>query len=78
LWDSQYNVSSSAGTNVGRFGVGYNQLATSGLIDSADGGAVDVTAAYHLAAVISGSGNNSYETQIGNIRLSAGAAWIYA
>ena len=73
FWDSQYNQTSSGGANVGRFGVGYSENATAGDSD------IDVgEAAYHLAAVISGSAGNNYQEQIGNIKLEAGGAWIYA
>ena len=68
FWDGGYN------TDEGRFAVGYNI----GSVDTDD--VTSITAAYHIAGVYSGSGTSAdvNADQIGNIKLVAGEAFIYA
>ena len=68
FWDGGYN------TDQGRFAVGYNI----GSVDTDD--VTSIAAAYHIAGVYSGSGTPAdvNAEQIGNIRLVAGEAFIFA
>ena len=68
FWDGGYN------TDEGRFAVGHGV----GSVDTDNVTSID--AAYHIAGVYSGSGNPAdvNAEQIGNIRLVAGEAFIFA
>jgi len=68
FWDGGYN------TDQGRFAVG------KGVSTVDTDNVTSITAAYHIAGVYSGSGNsaNVFADQIGNIKLVAGEAFIYA
>jgi len=74
LWDGNYGGSGNGGSaNDGRFGVGYNNTAY-----DADG-VSNVSAAYHIGGIYSGSSPSSVNADhIGNIKLADGAAYIYA
>ena len=81
FWDKSYGGAVQGGeTGDGRFAIGHN--VNSSVYDSstnADFELEPAAVAYHLAGVYSGSDPQTFNAeQIGNIKLDAGAAYIYA
>ena len=81
FWDKSYGGGVQGGDeDDGRFAIGYNVNST--VYDSSTNADFELEAtgvAYHLAGVYSGSNPETFNAeQIGNIKLDAGAAYIYA